>query len=112
IEESALPLAAIESDFAVDSTGISACRFVQWVTAKYKDNELIETKDWVKLHMICGVTTNVVTAAQVGERYSGDSPRLKSLVEKTAQGFTMKEVSADKAYLSGGNLKAVTDAKA
>jgi transposase len=80
--------------------------------AEYKDNELIETKDWVKLHMICGVTTNVVTAAQVGERYSGDSPRFKSLVETTAQGFTMKEVSADKAYLSGDNLKAVTDAKA
>ncbi len=37
IEESSLPLQAIESDFAVDSSGFSTCRFVQWVNAKYHD---------------------------------------------------------------------------
>ena len=35
IEESSLPLASIERDFAVDSSGLSTCRFVQWVRAKY-----------------------------------------------------------------------------
>jgi hypothetical protein len=30
IEESSLPLTSIESDFAVDSSGFSTCRFVQW----------------------------------------------------------------------------------
>ena len=34
IEESSLPLTAIESDFAVDSSGFSTCRFFQWVDAK------------------------------------------------------------------------------
>ena len=35
IEESSLPLQTIESDFAVDSSGFSICRFYQWVAAKY-----------------------------------------------------------------------------
>jgi len=34
IEESSLPLRSIEADFAVDSSGLSTCRFVQWVNAK------------------------------------------------------------------------------
>jgi hypothetical protein len=34
IEESSLPLQAIESEFAVDSSGFSSCRFYKWVDAK------------------------------------------------------------------------------
>jgi hypothetical protein len=35
IERSALPLKAIETKFAVDSTGFSTCRYVRWYDAKY-----------------------------------------------------------------------------
>jgi hypothetical protein len=41
IEESSLPLQAIESDFAVDSSGFAASRFYQWVQAKYTDRKLM-----------------------------------------------------------------------
>ena len=41
IEESSLPLQAIEKDFAVDSSGLSTCRFVQWMHSKYSDPHLI-----------------------------------------------------------------------
>ncbi|HYX71599.1 MAG TPA: transposase, partial [Nitrososphaera sp.] len=109
IEESSLPLQAIERDFAVDSTGISTNRFVQWMHAKYSDPHLIEKRDWIKVHLICGVKTNVVTAVEVTDRYAGDSPYFKPLVEQTAQNFVMNEVSADKAYLSDGNLRAVVN---
>lgn len=109
IEESALPLQSIESDFAVDSSGLSTCRFVQWMHAKYSDPHLIERREWVKVHLMCGVKTNVVTAVKITDRYAGDSPEFKGLVETTAQGFVMNQVSADKAYLSSGNLKAVAD---
>ena len=37
----------------------------------------------------------------------GDCPQFKRLVEKTAENFTVKEVSADKAYLSHENLALV-----
>jgi transposase len=112
IEESSLPLASIENDFAVDSSGLSTCRFVQWVRAKYFDSEIREKKDWIKVHLMCGVKTNVVTAVEITDQYAGDSPYFKPLVERTAQGFVMNEVSADKAYLSRGNLRAVVDAQA
>ena len=109
IEESSLPLQAIEQDFAVDSTGISTCRFVQWVHAKYSDPHLIEKRDWIKVHLICGVKTNIVTAVEISDRHAGDSPRFKALVDATAENFTLRQVSGDKAYISEKNLKAVVD---
>ncbi|HEX8844321.1 MAG TPA: transposase [Pyrinomonadaceae bacterium] len=109
IEESSLPLASIEKDFAVDSSGLSTCRFVQWVRAKYFDNEIREKKEWIKVHLMCGVKTNVVTAVEVTDQYASDVTRFQPLVERTAQGFVMNEVSADKAYLSGDNLQVVAD---
>jgi transposase len=112
IEESSLPLSTIEKDFAVDSSGLSTCRFVQWMHAKYSDPHLIEKKDWIKIHLMCGVKTNVVTAVEITDRYAGDSPMLKPLVETTHKNFVMQEVSADKAYLSSGNLATIIDSQA
>ncbi len=113
IEESSLPLAAIEESFAVDSTGLSGCRFIQWVEAKHgKDEKLLLERDWIKMHVCCGVRTNVVTAVEITEKYKGDSPYFKPLVQATARNFMMREVSADKAYSSKGNLQAAADANA
>jgi transposase len=109
IEESSLPLTAIESDFAVDSSGFSACRFFKWVDAKYTNPTLINKRDWVKIHLICGVRTNIVTAVEISDRFAADSPFFKSLVDATARNFIIQEVSADKAYLSAANLQTVVD---
>jgi transposase len=109
IEESSLPLTAIESDFAVDSSGFSTCRFVQWVQAKHHNPKLLEARDWVKVHLMCGVKTNIVTAVEISDRFAGDSPYFKPLVDATAKNFVLQEVSADKAYLSATNLQAVVD---
>ncbi|HLL72318.1 MAG TPA: transposase [Pyrinomonadaceae bacterium] len=107
IEESSLPLSTIEQDFAVDSSGLSTCQFVQWMHAKYSEPHLIEKKDWIKLHIMCGVKTNVVTAVEITDRHANDSPVLKPLVEATRRNFAMQEVSADKAYLSNKNLATI-----
>jgi transposase len=109
IEASSLPLQSIESDFAVDSSGFSTWRFYQWVDAKYKDKGLMTKRDWVKVHLMCGVKTNIVTAVEISDRLAGDSPFFKGLVETTGQNFTMQEVSADKAYLSADNLQTVVN---
>jgi len=109
IEESSLPLQAVESSFAVDSSGFSTCRFVQWVNAKYTNPTLMTKREWIKVHLMCGVKTNIVTAIEITDRYAGDSPQFKGLVETTGHNFTMAEVSADKAYLSSDNLQAVVD---
>jgi len=109
IEESSLPLRAVETDFAVDSSGFSTSRFVQWMHAKYTNPHLIQRRQFIKCHIMCGVKTNVVTAVEMTEGFSADSPQFKPLVEATAKNFVMQEVSADKAYLSTANLQTVVD---
>lgn len=105
IVHSSLPLSMFETSFAPDSSGFSSSRFVRWHDEKYGCER--SGHDWVKAHAICGVKTNIVTAVEIGGRDAGDSPFFKPLVEKTAENFTVKEVPADKAYLSHDNLALV-----
>lgn len=105
IERAALPLATVESEFAVDSTGFAYSRFVRWFDIKY--NRFTAEQQWVKAHIACGVKTNVVTAIEIHDRDTNDCPQLPSLVNKTAENFTVKEVSADKGYSSRENHVAV-----
>lgn len=118
IEESALPLASIEEDFAVDSSGLSTGVFQRWSEAKWgkvrtefgeKVPNQVNRRDWLKVHITTGVKTNVVTAVEVTDAHANDHNYFQPLVERTAQGFAMRQVSADKAYLSGGNLKVVVE---
>ena len=53
IEVSALPLKAVEENFAVDSSGLGVSRFFRWYDHKYGVEK--ERRDWVKVHVMCGV---------------------------------------------------------
>ncbi|MCA1694147.1 MAG: transposase, partial [Actinobacteria bacterium] len=105
IAESALPLKAVEVDFAVDSSGFTSSRFVRWFDHKY--GVVKQEHTWVKVHLICGVKTNVVTAVRIGGKNDNDCPEFIPLVNATAERFTIREVSADKQYLSYDNMDAV-----
>jgi transposase len=105
IGQSSRPLRAVESVFAPDSTGFSTSRFVRWYDEKYGAER--SGHDWVKAHAMCGVKTNIVTAVEVHGRNAADAPQFGPLVEATAQHFVVKEVPADKAYLSQANLELV-----
>jgi transposase len=109
IEASSLPLQAVESSFAVDSSGFSTCRFVQWVKAKYTDRTLMDRHDWIKVHLMCGTKTHIVTSIEVTEPNANDCPQFADLVKTTGRNFVMEEVSADKAYLSSDNMQVVAD---
>lgn len=104
---SALPLKAVETDFAVDSTGFTTCRFVRWYDHKWGKERT--KREWVKLHAMTGVRTNVVTAVEMTDWRGADSPRFRPLLAATTEHFTISEVSADKAYSSKANLQAVDD---
>jgi len=107
ITESAKPLRAIEFNFAVDSSGFGKSNTkIAWTTAKYRDKN-VQIQDWLKCHLICGVTTNIVTSVEITNGQASDSPYFKPLVDATAQHFEIQQVSADKAYLSVDNLRAV-----
>ena len=105
ITESSLPLRSVETKFAVDSSGFCASRFVRWFDVKY--GKSMQKQEWVKVHLMTGVKTNVVTAVEVGGKYSGDSKHLPPMVEATAENFQIAEVSADAAYSGNANAQAV-----
>jgi transposase len=106
VETSALPLRAIETAFAPDSTGFSTSRHVKWVDEKY--GTVKSGRDWCKCHCMAGTKTHVITAVEIHDRDAADSPQFKPLVQTTARnGFAVKEVAADKAYLSHANLELV-----
>lgn len=106
IHRSALPLRGIETEWAVDSTGFSGCKFFRWFDEKYGSNRW--ESEWVKAHVLCGTTTNVISAVEVLDRHSGDAPQLPKLVaDAHAQGFKLEQVTADRAYPSNVNYKAV-----
>jgi transposase len=105
IETSSLPLKSVENDFAIDSSGFSTCRYARWYDFKY--GKEVEKRVWLKAHLVCGVKTNIVTAAKVTQAYSHDTKELPELIERTAKTFTIKEVSADKAYSSRDNIRLI-----
>jgi len=105
IRQSSLPLASVEVDFAVDSSGFGTTRYTRWYDHKY--GRMREQAQWVKAHLICGVKTNVITAVEIDGERSGDSPVLPKLVNATAKAFTISEVSADAAYGSAANVATI-----
>ncbi len=105
IKQSSIPLASVESDFAVDSSGFSTSRFDRWFSFKY--GKVIDSRMWIKAHIACGTKTNIVTAVKLTESTGADSPQFKGLIEDTAQNFQIKEVSADMGYLARDNLEVV-----
>ena len=105
ITESSLPLKSVERDFAVDSSGFSTCRFERWFDHKHGGTRF--KRNWVKVHLMCGVKTNIVTAVEIRGRDSNDAVVMPDLLDATAQNFDMKEISGDKGYLSVKNVKKV-----
>src|SRR5262249_6734009 len=105
IARSALPLRTVETAFAPDSRGFSTSKFERWYDEKYGCHRSGHV--WVKAHIMVGVKTNVVTAVEIKDQNAGDAPQFGPLVSTTAQNFDVKEVSADKAYLSNANLETV-----
>ena len=105
ITYSSLPLKALETDFAIDSSGFSTSQYVRWFDEKYGKEK--SQHDWIKMHLMVGTKTHIVTSVEITGRHANDSPLLPQLVEKTDKNFTINEVSADKGYSSLENHEAI-----
>jgi len=102
IEESSKPLASLEmGQFAIDSTGFSTVTYDRWFEQKH--GKLAAEHAWVKLHVAVGTKTHVISAVKVTQE--ADCPQLPGLLKQTMQSFTVRELSADKAYSSKANLE-------
>jgi len=102
---SASPLRAVETAFAIDSSGFGTSRFERWYDQKYGVTR--QRSYWVKCHIASGVKTNVVAAVRILDKDAADSPQFVPLVKETRQHFEVGEVSADKAYASLENFEEV-----
>jgi transposase len=116
IVESSLPLKTVEFDFAVDSSGFSTGVYQKWSEAKWgnartvygeKQPNEVNRMDWLKVHLMCGVKTNIVTSIEVTNAHAGDYPQFAPLVNQTSRNFVMNQVSADKGYSGSKNLQLV-----
>jgi len=103
---SALPVAGLENDFSVDSTGFRTTTFNAYNGMKHGQKK---EHQWVKAHLCAGVKTNIVAAVAITDSNDGDSPQFGPLVKKTSEGFIINEVSADMAYSSRLNLQLVAN---
>ena len=65
IKLSAAPLKSVETDFAIDSSGFSTGQFMRWFDVKYGKAE--DRRMWLKVHLMCGVKTNIARNSRVGE---------------------------------------------
>jgi transposase len=101
---SALPVAELETDFAIDSTGFRTTTFNAYCGMKHGEKK---QHRWVKAHMATGVKTNIVASIEITGENGADSLQFKSLLNDTAQNFNIHEISADKAYSARDNYEAV-----
>ena len=103
------PLIPIETQYAIDATGIAnAYKSKKWIDVKFDKQE---HKSYNKLHILSGTLSNIIAAAKVTEGIKHESPFLKDLVND-AKRFKMKEVSADPGYLSRKNCDIISSAGA
>ena len=107
IQLSALPLKDFETTFAVDASGLSSAFYSRWLDYRFNGDKKV--RDWLKVHLICGTKTNIVTHIIVTGGTSADAPRFSELVKQTAKFFEVKEVCADKGYSSRENLQIAED---
>ena len=107
IVRSSLPLQAVETTFAVDSTGFGTSIYYNHFTQKHGGGTWT-FRDYVKVHCCLGVKTQIITSAEVSDRDAHESPMLPGLVKTTAEHFTVNQVCADKGYSARTNLRAVT----
>jgi hypothetical protein len=109
VTASAAPLAAVESTFAVDSTGFGTVLYYRHFAAKYGGAQEYDAHDWLKLHALVGCKTNVIGAASITDRRGADSPQFAPLVKAAADTFDMQNMTADKAYASRANVALVAE---
>jgi hypothetical protein len=128
IKISSLPFRGLERTFAADSSGFAASPYQRWQeikpTAKdgdipnakkksdsVEDQEVIERarQTWAKVHLMCGVSSHIVTAAVIKGKDAADTKQLPELIHETIDNFSIKQVCADKAYGSIDNYQVMAD---
>ena len=117
---SSLPCRQLETVFCADATGLTTRVYRSWFKEKHgngdsqdSDEDEVNTrggmKDWVKLHILIGILTQVIVAAFITDGDTNDTTQLPGLVNTAAREYRMKELVADKGYIGKNNLELVNN---
>jgi hypothetical protein len=94
-----LVLRNFETDFAVDSTKLYKPRC--YIHVDKKTGRKSRRRERLKLHLICGTETRIVTAARVSSMWEPDLQHFRPLFDRTLDlGFNMHIIRGDKGYWS------------
>ncbi len=96
----AMPMISVENNFAADSTGFSTFAKKRWFDVRL---DQVAKREYVKLHIMSGVATKIITSAIVTKGHANDAPFFEQLTKETAEKFKMRQVAADAGYLSKRN---------
>lgn len=103
----AQPLRQVESSFSIDATGVQKkYGNARWQTVRHTPEENKKVRDYVKLHIISGNLTNVITDALITKGSKHESPFFPEMLKNTAKDFDVKEICADAGYLGKKNVMA------
>jgi hypothetical protein len=62
-------------------------------------------REWIKVHLVCGVKTNIVASVIITTKSENESPYFGRLVATAARNFKITEVTGDKGYLAAENMR-------
>ena len=97
----ARPLREVERVFAIDGTGWNTRWYDRWQDGKEASES--ERQQWVKMHLVVGVKTNIIARAAISPGNHHDSPYFKGLITETFKHFDVRQVLGDLGYSSRGN---------
>ena len=91
----------------MDGTRWSVRLYERWLDHRLESAS--SRQGWVRLHIVSGVSTNVVARAVVSPGSHHDNPYFRELVTKAAEHFNVGRVMADMAYSSRLNHQLARD---
>lgn len=108
LEFTVQPLVYIETHFNIDATHESLFTASSWYD--YRTSKKRRKKDHLKEHVTSTAKYNAAVAVDISPK--GDAKFIRPHVEKIKnQGFDLKDMSGDKAYLTRDGCNAVREAK-
>ncbi|MGI0133859.1 MAG: transposase [Candidatus Micrarchaeaceae archaeon] len=105
VEKSAMPLKGVEDRFAIDSSGFRTTKFSEYCVEKHNTKR---QHQFLKAHICTGVNTNIISSCKITDENGSDCIEFAPLAQITHDnGFTIAEMTADKAYSSRDNLECI-----
>ena len=96
---SALPLKKLEDKFSIDASGFGSYGYERWQRVRSLKNKR-GWRNYLKGHIMIGTRTNIICSCSITPGNFSDCKQAPGLIDEVGHNFDMKEVSADKAYLS------------